>query len=413
MAEIIVLGAGMVGVSSALALQERGHTVTILDRTEPGLETSYGNAGIIQREAVEPYAMPRDLPTLILYGLGRTNDIVYHLREMPRLLPSLWSYFNHSAPTAHRKISKTYAQLAAAVTQDHAPLIEAAKVDHLIRRDGFYTLCRNERAMAYKAKEADYLESTYAVPLKIMNGTEIRAQEKALKIDVAGAIHWTDSWSTSDPGALTAAYAKLFVDRGGAIVSGDAQTLQKGKQGWTVKSSAGSIEASDVVVALGPWSPDLLKSFGYQIPMVFKRGYHGHFKTETPLTRPMQDFANGVLLAPMSKGMRIATGAELTERTSPMNPKQLLHGLKSARQLMEVGEEVGDRWLGHRPCMPDMLPVVGEAPKHKGLWFHFGHGHQGLTMGPTTAKILAAQMEGEKSALSEALAPANRPIIKS
>ena len=410
MAEIIILGAGMVGISSALALQERGHTVTILDRREPGLETTFGNAGIIQREAVEPYAIPHDLKTLVLYGLGRTNDIVYHIKDMPGILPSLFSYFLFSAPGRHREISRTYAQLAARVTDDHAPLIEAAGADDLIRRNGFYTIARTQKALDLKSAEAEYMQRTYGVPLRLIDEQEIHTSEPAITGTVKGAIHWTDSWSTSDPGGLAAAYAALFKQRGGRLVTGDATTLSQTATGWTVNSSEGPITASDIVVALGPWTPDLLKPLGYRVPMLFKRGYHSHFKMDTPLTRPVQDFANGVVLTPMSKGMRICTGAELVSRETGMNPKQLLHGLNSARQLMDVGEEVPDsRWFGNRPCSPDMLPVVGPATRHKGLWLHFGHGHQGLTMGPTTARILADQVDGLPNALSDKLTPANRP----
>ena len=152
--------------------------------------------------------------------------------------------------------------------------------------------------------------------------------------------------------------------------------------------------------------------FGYKVKMVYKRGYHAHFKMDKPLTRPIQDYANGCVFSPMDKGMRIATGAELVNRKDPANPRQLMHGLKSARELMDVGEMVEkEPWFGNRPCMPDMLPVVGPAPKHKGLWFHFGHGHQGFTQGPTTAKLLIDVMEGKTTPLSDALSAENRSVI--
>ena len=408
MAEIIILGAGIVGVSTALSLQERGHDVIILDRVDPGQETSFGNAGLIQREAAKPYAMPRDLPTLIAYGLGHTNDVVYKLADLPRQLPALWSYFRNSGQRKHGAISAIYSQLIATSTDDHAPLAKASNAEHLIRQDGFYTLCRDARMFDKQSEEARHLQSSYEVPMRIISGDELRQAEPALKADakISGAVHWTGTWSTSDPGALTAAYAKLFIERGGQIVKGDASTLCQTETGWIVGGPEGDYSATDIVVALGPWSPDLLKTMDYKIPMVWKRGYHSHFQMETPLNNPVQDIANGVVLAPMARGLRIATGAELVRRDAPMNPKQLMHGLKSARQLMPVGEEVRDnRWIGHRPCMPDMLPMVGKAPRHKGLWFHFGHGHQGLTLGPTTARLLADIMDGQSNMMTKALSP--------
>ncbi len=140
MADFVVLGAGIVGISTALALIERGHSVTVLDRREPGRETSYGNAGIIQREAAEPYHITHHLPTLIKYGLGQTNDIVYHWRDLPKLLPALLSYYRYSSPASHARISRLYNKLIVHSTDDHQPLIEAAGADNLIRRNGFFSL---------------------------------------------------------------------------------------------------------------------------------------------------------------------------------------------------------------------------------------------------------------------------------
>lgn len=412
MTEILVLGAGMVGVSTGLALQQRGHSVTILDRLDPGMETTHGNAGIIQHEAVEPYAIPHDLPTLIRYGLGQSNDIVYHLRDMPRLLPALWTYFRHSSPSRHAAISRIYAQLIACVIDDHAPLVQAAGAQDLIQRDGFFTICRDDAAMQKEASEAERLYADYDVPMKVITGEDIKRKEPALTADITGAIHWTSSWSTTSPRGLTAAYAKLFTDKGGRLIKGDALTLQQTATGWAVAGEGEQISASQVVVALGPWSPDLLKRFGYHIPMVLKRGYHGHFQMPVPLTRPIHDIANGAVYASMTDGLRIATGAELVRREAPMNLKQLNYALNSARELLDVGEAVPDSlWFGNRPCMPDMLPVVGPATRHKGLWFHFGHGHQGLTMGPTTARLLANAMDGNPLPVMQPLAPENRSIL--
>jgi D-amino-acid dehydrogenase len=158
----------------------------------------------------------------------------------------------------------------------------------------------------------------------------------------------------------------------------------------------GMIEAPDVVVTLGPWSPEFLKRFGYRIPMLFKRGYHRHFKGGTSPTVPIMDAENAAIIAPMIAGSRILTGAELTHFDAPPALRQLNRAEQSIRELFELGQPVeSEPWTGNRPCMPDMLPVVGEAPRHKGLWLNFGHGHQGFTLGPTTAALLADKMTGE------------------
>ncbi|RBP79601.1 FAD-binding oxidoreductase [Marinomonas rhizomae] len=409
MAEFLVLGAGMVGVSSALALQARGHQVTIVDRADAGLETSYGNAGMIQVEAAEPYALPRDMATLFKFAFEISNDVTWKMSGALQMAPALWSYFRHSSPENHAKISQLYSQLTFRSTADHEPLIRDSESEHLISHCGLVMLYRDEREFEKAVKKAGYLLTEYGVTSDIFDGKSYQQKESVLKKMPAGAVHYTQSWSCSSPGDLTKAYCDLFVKRGGRFVTGDANTLQHTVSGWQVLTSNGELKAEQVVIALGPWSPELLKRFGYQIPMVYKRGYHGHFNAPKTLQRPFLDVANGVLAAPMVKGLRVTTGAALVPLNAPMDTSQLKRGAVALNEIIDLGEQVEEpQWMGTRPCMPDMLPLVGEAPNHKGLWFHFGHGHQGFTLGPTTSELLAQVIEGERSELLDALAPVNR-----
>jgi D-amino-acid dehydrogenase len=207
-----------------------------------------------------------------------------------------------------------------------------------------------------------------------------------------------------------AAYADLFARSGGTFVNGDAATLAPASGGgWTVDSDEGRITAEAAIVALGPWSPDLLHKFGYKFPMVRKRGYHRHFTGGSRLGLPLQDPAFGFVLAPTSKGLRLTTGAELTGPSKSARPIQLERAEQAARQLVELGTAVeAEPWSGVRPCMPDMLPVIGQAPKHRGLWMNFGHGHQGFTLGPATGRLLAEMMSGEQPFIDTAAFSAAR-----
>jgi D-amino-acid dehydrogenase len=409
MTDTIVLGAGMVGVSTALALQERGHHVVLVDRKAPGQETSYGNAGIIQTEAVEPYAFPRSLREILSIVLKRGNDVDWRMRDMPHLVGPLWRYFGQSAPKPYAKTVATYSKLILRASEEHARFIEPAGANELIVRKGWRAVYRTAEKFELAAEAAERLKQIYDVPHTVFGMSEMASLEPTLRRPLAGAVHWTSPWTCRDPGELVSRYASLFVARGGIFVTGDAATLQQHIGGWWVLSQAGAISAENVVIALGPWSPKLLEAFGYRIPMVFKRGYHRHFAVEQEPQVATLDIENSTFIAPMNKGLRILTGAHMTPPGIVSSCRQILRAEAAAGELFSLQEPVEEiPWSGTRPCMPDMLPVVGPG-RHKGLWFHFGHGHQGFTLGPTTASLLAEQFdENNVDPLMTPLLPSTR-----
>ena len=403
MKSAIVLGGGMVGVGSALHLQHRGWLVTLVDRKEPGRETSYGNAGIIQSEAVRPYAMPRDLASLARIATGRTNDVRYRLASLPRHVEPLLRYWWNSAPKRHREAIAAWARLIADATAEHDVLIREAHADNLVRRAGYRLLHRDPRAFELAIATAEENRRDFGVEFRVLSGSELAKAEPLLRDDLPGAIHWLGPWTVSDPGGLVSAYARLFERLGGRILTGDAGTLEEASAGWSVETSDGRIDAASVVITLGPWSPDLLQRFGYRIPLVRKRGYHMHYQGGTSNDLPLVDTARGYAMAPMARGIRITTGAELTSPDAPATPVQLGHAEAAARELLDLGARVEpEPWFGTRPCTPDMLPVLGAAPRHPGLWMNFGHGHQGFTLGPATGRLLAEIMSGERPAIDAA-----------
>ncbi|QDL91015.1 FAD-binding oxidoreductase [Paroceanicella profunda] len=397
MADILVLGAGMAGLGAALQLQRRGRDVALVDRRPPGRETSYGNAGIIQAEAMEPYAMPRGMAALLRIARGRDNSVHFHAGALPGHFGPLMRYWWHSGPSRHARATQAYSGLIARATQEHESLIEEAGAAALVRREGFRELYRDESAFTAAAGLAEGLAARFGLKVSVLDAETLRAAEPALRNGGVGAVHWRDPWTVSDPGGLVTAYAELFAARGGQFSEGDAATLApRPGGGWRVETIDGPLEAEAAVVALGPWSPALLGPMGYKVPMLRKRGYHMHYRAPIRLNLPLLDAANGYVMAPMAKGLRITTGAELAGAEASSSPVQLRRAERLAGELLTLGAPVENAaWMGTRPCMPDMLPVVGPAPRHRNLWFHFGHGHQGFTLGPTTGRLLAEMVAGE------------------
>ena len=409
----LVLGGGMVGVGTALALQNLGKDVVLVDKKEPGSETSYGNAGFIQAEAMEPYPMPLDIASLFRIAIGADNAVHFHLNALGPVLRPLFRYFQNSLPKNHKLISKEYARLIEQAIPDQSKLIEATKSEYLIEKSGLRQVYRSQKSLDEAATHAAYMHREYGVGVQIESNAEVQAAEPGLKREVAGSVLWTNPWSVRNPGGLVKAYAAKFVEAGGLIVEGDAMTLSKSSSDWSVTTSIGHLSAEHAVIALGPWSSEMLPQLGYRNPLLLKRGYHLHFSMPEgtnylSLQAPMYDVASAAVISPTEFGLRICSGAEIARRNAPPDPRQLYRGIKGVKELFDLGEVVEEfPWMGSRPCMPDMLPVVGKALLHDNLWFNFGHGHQGFTLGPTTGRILAEKMiTGINS--HPALAPAGR-----
>lgn len=409
--DILVLGAGMVGVSAAWHLRERGHRVTLVDRNAPGRETSFGNAGIIQREAVRPYRFPRDLPTLLRVLPNREIDIRYRPTGMVRATLPLFQYWRNSAPQRYARIVPEYAALITRARDAHAAMIDAAGAQDLIRRDGYLEVFRSADALEAGCRQAAQNAEEYDVTYSVLDNAALATLEPDLEAGLAGAIHWTQPWSATDPGALVAAYADHFQQRGGHILQAPLEQLARTGNGWQATVGGDTLDAEQVVLALGPWSADWLEQQGLHVPLFVKRGYHMHYgaRDNTTLRHWVMDSETGYLLAPMRAGIRLTTGAELARHEDAPHYQQLQAAEAVARRLFPLGERLDPQpWMGARPCTPDMKPVIGPAPGLPGLWLAFGHGHQGFTLGPITGTLIAAMMDGEETEIDMAPYRADR-----
>jgi D-amino-acid dehydrogenase len=397
-ADVLVLGAGMVGVSAALHLQQRGRDVILVDRHElAGEETSFGNAGIIECASVFPLMFPRDFGLILQYALNRSPHVRYSLSDLPTSLPWLLRYFLASSPDGALHSAMAELPLIQRSLVEHEVLMTAAGVPDLLRRTGWIKLFRSEATLANGVHDFERARQ-YGVAGEVLDGKAIVAREPNLTGEFAGAVYYPAPGFVPDPGALAKAYAALFTRKGGRFVVGDARTLEQTDGGWRVSGPEGAASAREVVVALGPWSDLVFRPLGYPIPLGVKRGYHLHLapRGNAVLNHPVLDSDLGYLLAPMNRGIRLTTGVEFARRDAPPNPIQIKQALPRAHALFPLGEAVDARpWMGARPCLPDMVPVIGKASRHAGLWFDFGHQHHGLTLGPATGRLLAEMMTGE------------------
>lgn len=395
-ADAVVFGAGIVGVSAALHLQARGRRVLLVDRTGVAAETSFGNAGLIERSSVVPYAFPRGFGPLIRYGLNRGVDARYDPLFLPKVAGWLFSYWRHSAPRRLAEAAAAMLPLIERSVAEHDALAEAAGTERYMRRTGWIEAYRSQESLAAAVAEARAL-SDHALAYDVLDRAGLKAAEPDVGDVLCGGIHWRDPVSVSDPGAVTAAYADLFTARGGRVLSGDARTLAATNGAFRFETAEGEATAGAAVVALGAWSNDVYERFGYRFPLAVKRGYHMHYAPAegARLIHPLLDADVGYVLTPMTRGIRMTTGVEFAARDGAPDGRQVDLSEPFARQVVPLAARVDAQpWLGRRPAMADMRPVIGEAPRHAGLWFAFGHAHHGFTLGPVTGRLLAEMMTG-------------------
>ena len=259
-------------------------------------------------------------------------------------------------------------------------------------------LFRSARERDARFAEAELWHGEFGLNYRALDAKALQALEPHLAPVLVGALHWTDPVSVTDPQGLALAYLRLFERLGGSFVQANAASLEGEGSGWRLRTVDGPIAASAAVVALGPWADVVTRTLGYHLPLAVKRGYHMHYRPagRAILNYPILDTERGYFLAPMQRGIRLTTGAEFALRDAIRTPVQLGRAEPIARELFPLAERLDtEPWMGSRPCTPDMMPVIGKAPRHANLWFAFGHAHHGLTLGPVTGRLVAEMMAGE------------------
>jgi len=395
-ADVIVLGAGIVGVSAAIAARQRGLAVVLVDRREPGSETSYGNTGVLSSGSILPFNKPSLWSALPAYMTNRHAALRWDPAWAIRNIDWLVRFLANATPSRTKPRATALHGLIGASLKLHREWIVKANAAQRIRETGWLKAWRSDAVGAAKEEQAFLAE--YGIASQLLDRQAISALEpNIVPVYKVGLLH-SQTASVDSPGAVVKAYARMFAGSGGEILQSEIKTIVPAGEGWRVMLAGGEISARHVVVALGPWSADLLRPLGYRVPLAFERGYHQEFKPNPArsLQRPIHDAEGSFLMTPMEQGIRVTSGVELTARDAPSSFAQLDQVVPAARNVVEFGEAVGEPWRGARPTLPDSLPMIGPAPRHSGLWLSFGHQHIGFTTGPATGVAIAAMITGSE-----------------
>ncbi|MBY0329741.1 MAG: FAD-dependent oxidoreductase [Acetobacteraceae bacterium] len=397
--KILVVGAGIVGLCTAWHLARGGADVTVLDRAAPGEGgASSGNAGAISAGSVAPLAMPgvlRQVPGMLLDPAGALHiPPRYALRAAPWLL----RFVAAARPARVARIAEALAVLLWNAMEQHRLILAEEGALDLIRETGQLYLYR-DRAQLAKDAGGWTLRRQHGMRIEELDGADaIRALEPDMRGDYALGLFIPEQGSCVNPLRHAQVVARGVQRLGGTIrQEGVAALLTAGGRIGGVRTATETLTADAVVLAAGAWSARLLAPIGIRVPLETQRGYHVMLPDAgITLRRPVVPADRKAFISPMEGGLRLAGTVEFGGLEAPPTPHRAALLLEDLRRVFPQARTDGAQgfWMGHRPCLPDSLPVIGPVARWPGLWCAFGHGHLGLTGSAPTGARLARAMLG-------------------
>lgn len=396
-----IIGAGIIGVVIARQLQNRGYRVTLVDRDEPAEGCSRGNAGIFAAYGVAPLSLPgilKKVPGMLFDPMGPLSIRRQHLFNM---VPWLWRFWRASEPGSVERIAAALEALLGSTVSGYKALTRDTAAESLIKVSP--VLCVYEDQYAYEKDRLVWgVRERHGVRWSLLNNSELRDMEPSLAERYRFAVALENCGFTLNPQRLTQLLFKEFIRDGGQFLRADVQdiAMENGKPAH-LQTSAGQHSIQKVVIACGAWSGQLALRLQEPVPLQQERGYHVtlcDFKGQGP-RYPIISPSQKVIATPMEMGLRVAGMVEFGGFLPPDHRRSTI--LRSHLAGLFPGIQGGNamRWMGHRPSLPDSLPVIGRSSRHASVFYAFGHQHVGLTAAPMTGSVIAELLSGEKPSI--------------
>ena len=394
--EVIVIGAGIVGVCCALHLRREGFGVTLIDRGEPGSGASLGNAGNLGIASCVPHALPGVLAKVPKMLFDDGSPLRVRWSHLPKSAGWFARFVASAAPARVAAIADARNSLLSRLYEGYEPLIAMAGVHDMIKGSGLLFTYESEAAFAGATYGLD-LRRDRGVAVETLTGDEARELEPALSPAVTHAAHFPGVSMTVNPQRLTQVLAECFVRNNGMLLRETVQGFDVGPDGVRGVQTDGGLRTADrYVIAAGVWSRALAKQVGSDLPLEAERGYHAMIPAAADLMRmPAISGDRSVALTPMEHGLRVSGMAEFAAPDAPADWRLIDRLTKHARALLPgLQGEVASRWVGSRPSFPDSKPVIGPSPRRPEVFYAFGHDHIGLALAGITGRIVADLIAG-------------------
>ncbi|MBU3999072.1 MAG: FAD-binding oxidoreductase [Gammaproteobacteria bacterium] len=397
---VAIVGAGVVGAATALALAAKGYLVTVIDHGEVGAGTSSGNAGGIVTGAVTPTATPGVLRSIPSYIFAPDGAAVLRPAYSLAVLPWLLRFIAAGRPARVSSIAKALDPLVSKSMQAHLALADLSAARALIRPVGWLKVYKSEAGFAETALEQE-LMTRHGVNFSILNAFEVADLEPNLNRDsYTRGVFQPESGFVNYPTALTQAYFEAARERQAQYIQESVLEVKPTEGGGiSVKTDQATRQFDSVVIAAGAWSKQFAKQLGDKVSLDTERGYHISFASTGGelLRRPVGFPERHCVLSPMHDGISLVSGDELAGLRAPPDYRRIRAMAPFARSVLPgLGEQAIQReWMGYRPSTPDSLPVIGRSPNCKNVFYAFGHGHLGLTLAAITAQLIAGLVNGD------------------
>ena len=393
---VLVIGAGIVGVSTGIWLRRAGVEVTIVDRLGPGEGTSHGNAGVLASVAMVPVTGPgliRKAPGMLL-----SPDFPLFMRwlYLPKLAPWLMRYLSNANDSDTRRIARGLAPIVTDSVVQHKSLVTDLGLEDWVTESDYCFAYRNRAAFDAEAYTWALRRDAGFEPTLIKGG-DVQDYEPNIHANIELIAALKQHGFIRDPGGYVRALATAFTKMGGVIRQADVKDFDlSGGTITGVETSAGRIDCDDAVLATGVWSKPLMKKLGLNVPLESERGYHIVFENaQGGPKRPTMVAAGKFVATPMAQGVRCAGVVEFggLDAAPSKAPFALLRKQAHAT-FPNLTATAEIEWMGHRPAPSDSLPLIGQIGQSR-VFTAFGHHHIGLTGGPKTGRLIAGLVSGQ------------------
>ena len=402
MKKIVVIGSGIIGICTAVELINRGFSVTMIDPNEPGSQTSYGNAGVLTDSSLMIINNPQLLKSLFSLIFKRNTSFRYSKLFVFSRLSWVISFLIFSKRKHMEIAAKVLRELQVLSLKTHKKLIKKTNSNNNIEAPGWLKVFKTKLSYENYAYELDILDKNKA-EYTILNTKQIKKQFPDLQIEYYKGVLFKNSLRVKSPIELSKNYFKYFIKSGGNFYKEICKDIKFINGNWTVLLNKNKKIFDEVVICTGPWSKDFLSKLGYKIPLAWERGYHHHFSTkkDVNLSPAIHDVDGGFVYSCNKNEIRVTSGVELNFREAASNEEQINDVVQILKTILPLKNKLTKSpWLGSRPTIADSLPMIGKAPKHKNLWFNFGHNHIGLSTSAGSGVVLADMIENKKTSIN-------------